>query len=71
LSHFDSSDIYRIFHSKKCYELVIQETGVTSTAFDPEEFEEIEKIAKEDDKKYGQLLPQALQSFRFLAAGRS
>jgi hypothetical protein len=38
--------------------------------FDPEEAEEIQKVAKEDDKKYGHLLSQALQSFRFLAASR-
>ena len=64
-----SGDIYRVFHGNKCYELGIQEAGVTSTGFDPEEFEEIEKVAREDDKKYGPLLSQALHSFRFLAAG--
>jgi len=65
-----TGDIYRVFHGNKCYELGIQEAGVTSTAFDPEEIEEIEKVAKEDEEKYGPLLWQALHSFRFLAAGR-
>jgi hypothetical protein len=69
LGHFESSDIYRVFHGKRCYELVIQDTGISLGAFDPEEAEEIEKAAKEDDKDYGQLLSQALHSFRFLAAG--
>ncbi len=65
-----TGDIYRVFHGNKCYELGIQEAGVTSTAFDPEEIGEIEKVAKEDEEKYGPLLWQALHSFRFLAAGR-
>jgi len=65
-----SGDIYRVFHGNRCYELGIQEAGVTSTAFDPEEFEKIEKVAKEDDRTYGPLLLQALHSFRFLAASR-
>ena len=65
-----SGDIYRVFHGKKCYELGIQEAGVTSTAFDPEEFDRIQKMEEEDDKKYGPLLLQELHSFRFLTADR-
>jgi len=70
MSGGQSGETYRVFHGKRCYELGIQERGVTSTGYDPEEFEEIEKVAKDDDQKYGQLLPQALHSFRFLAASR-
>jgi hypothetical protein len=70
MSGGQTGDIYRVFHSNKCYELGIQEAGVTSTAFDPEESEKMEKVEKEDQEKYGPLLLQALHSFRFLAAGR-
>ena len=70
MSGGQAGDIYRVFHGNKCYELGIQKRGVTSTAFDPEEFEKIEKVAKEDDEKYGRLLSQALHSFRFLDASR-
>jgi hypothetical protein len=70
MSGGQSGEIYRVFHGNRCYELGMQERGVTSTGYDPEEFEEIEKVAKDDDQKYGQLLPQALHSFRFLAASR-
>lgn len=69
-SGFQTGEIYRVFHGNKCYELGIQDAGATSTAFEPEQYEEIEKAAKEDDKNYGQLLPQVLHSFRFLAVGR-
>lgn len=61
-----TAEIYRVFHHKKCYELGIQEAGVSLGPFDPEDAAEIDRIAKEDEKKYGQLLPQALHSFRFL-----
>lgn len=67
MSGGQSGEIYRAFRRGKCYELGIQERGVTSTAFDPEEFKQIEKVAMEDDKKYGRLLSQALDSFHFLA----
>jgi hypothetical protein len=32
-----SGEIYRVFHSGKCYELGINEGGATSTPFDPED----------------------------------
>ena len=70
LGNREWSDVYRVFHDKKCYELVIHRTGISLGGFDPEEAEEIQKAAEEDDKKYGHLLSQALQSFRFLVAGR-
>ncbi len=63
-----SGDIYRVFYAKKCYELGIQEAGVTSTAFDPEEFEKIQRVATEDEERYSPLLWQALHSFRFRPA---
>ena len=65
-----SGEIYRVFHSGKCYELGINEGGATSTPFDPQEWKQISKIAQRDDKKYGPLLTQALHSFRFVAASR-
>jgi hypothetical protein len=67
LSGGQSGEIYRVFHRRKCYELGINEAGVNSTPFDPAEFEEIEKVAIEDDEKYSPLLTLALHSFRFLA----
>ena len=69
-SGFQTGEIYRVFHGNKCYGLGIQDTGAKSTAFEPEQYEEIEKAATEDDKNYGQLLSQVLHSFRFLAVGR-
>ncbi len=70
LGHYEASDIYRVFHNNKCYDLGIEELGVNSTGFDLSDFEAITKIANEDHKKYGPLLSQALHSFHFLTVGQ-
>ena len=70
LGNGEWSDVYRVFHDKKCYELVIHKTSISLGGFEPEEAEEIQKVATEDDKKYGHLLLQALHSFHFLSAAR-
>jgi hypothetical protein len=70
LGNYDNSDIYRVFHNNKCYELEIEDAGVDSTAFDPAEFQAITKIANEDNKRNAPLLLQALHSFHFLTVGQ-
>src|SRR5260370_7462687 len=41
LGHFESTDIYRVFHGKRRYELVLQETGIILVAFHPHQSEQI------------------------------
>ncbi len=58
-----SGDIYRAFHGNICYELGIQQVGVSTGSLDPGTFQE---FSKKDAEEVRLSLDQALRSFRFL-----
>jgi hypothetical protein len=58
-----SGELYRAFHSNKCYELGIWSAGSNPANFDSDE---TEKFTKEDAKELDLRLEQPLNSFRFL-----
>jgi len=62
-SHYQSGDMYRAFHNKKCYELEIQEIDGSFGAYDPGT---IKEFTKRDAEEVRARLEQALESFVFL-----
>jgi hypothetical protein len=63
MSHYQSGDMYRAFHNKKCYELGIQEIDGSFGAYDPGT---IKEFTKRDAEEVRARLEQALDSFVFL-----
>jgi hypothetical protein len=61
--HYQTEDIYRVFHEHKCYEVGIQEINASAGAYDPGT---IKEFTKRDAGKVHALLEQALDSFVFL-----
>ena len=58
-----SGELYRTFHSNKCYELGFWSAGSNQANFDSDE---TEKFTKEDAKEVDLRLDRPLNSFRFL-----
>jgi hypothetical protein len=62
-SHYQTGDLYRVFHDQKCYEVGIQEINASAGAYDPGT---IKEFTKRDAGEVRALLKQALDSFVFL-----
>jgi hypothetical protein len=62
-SHYQTGDIYRVFHDQKCYEVGIQEINASAGLYDPGT---IKEFTKRDAGEVRALLEQALDSFVFL-----
>jgi hypothetical protein len=62
-SHYQTGDIYRVFHDQKCYEVGIQEINANAGAYDPGT---IKEFTKQDAAEVRAHLKQALDSFVFL-----
>jgi hypothetical protein len=63
LGHYMSSNFYRVFHKRKCYELSVRITSSSFANFDPGT---IKEFTSEDEKRVQSDLMAILNSFRFL-----
>jgi hypothetical protein len=63
LGSHTSSDFYRVFHKRKCYELSVSIASSSFANFDPGT---IKEFTREDEKRVQSDLMAILDSFRFL-----
>ena len=63
LGNYMSSDFYRVFHKRKCYELSVRIASSSFANFDPGT---IKEFTGEDEKRVQSDLIAILDSFRFL-----
>jgi hypothetical protein len=62
MSHWQSINLYRAFHSKECYELRLTQSGVDAGVFDPP----MKTLTRAQHNDVDESLTQILQSVRFL-----
>jgi hypothetical protein len=62
MSHSSTSDLYRVFHRRKCYELSLSESGTDPSVSDPP----MRTLTPAQLKDVDESLSHVLHSFRFL-----